>query len=172
MWFKMASCVYILRCADILIMCSQFTLLLHEFKEKCSFHQIELHQVANAHWEEECIALKWRIYLETYVRPWISKYQTFCHIAKTKMNLLQFWSFKCNASLNTDSLCYEDICKEPRKIIFLSTSVIIKCSCTFAQVMTTICSDPWLLCPSPQITNLYISSKIAITRWLSKVPYE
>lgn len=71
-----------------------------------------------------------------------------------------------------NSLCYEDICKEPSKIICLSTSVIIKCSHMLAQVMTTICSNPWLVCPSPQITNLHMSSKIPITSWFSKAPYE
>lgn len=40
------------------------------------------------------------------------------------------------------------------------------------KVMTTICSDPRLVCPSLQITNLHMFSQTPITSWLSKVPYE
>lgn len=81
-------------------------------------------------------------------------------------------TLKCNDSLSTYSLCQADICEEPSKTICLSTPAVIKCSGMLAQVMTTICSDPWLVCPLPQTTHLHMSSKIPITSWFSKAPHE
>lgn len=170
----MASCICSWRCADIFIMYRQ-SLLYCFMNSRKNVVSIKLNCTTwSPHFEKNwvyCSQVK-DLPGNIYLRPWTSKYYTLCQSTMITMNLLQFYYFICIASLHTYSLCDEDICKGPRKIIWLNTSVIIKHSYMLAQVMTTICSNPWLVCPSPQITNLHMSSKIPITSWFSKAPYE